>query len=224
MIPVFIGYDTRESIAFHVCAQSIIEKASRPISIIPLALNMLNSYNEHHKDGSNSFIYSRFLVPHLQNYQGWAIYIDGDMIIRDDIAKLFSLRNNNYALMVAKHDYETKFVDKYLGSKNENYPRKNWSSVMLWNCGHDSNKTLTPDYIETATGSMLHRFSHLKDESIGEIPKLWNWLAEEYEENNLAQLIHYTLGAPCFNDYKDCSMSGLWWDTYNRTIKPMRSS
>ena len=153
MIPVFIGYDPREAIAFHVCANSIIRHASQPVQIIPLALNLFKDYNETHTDGSNQFIYSRFLVPHLMSYKGWAIFIDGDMIVRDDITKLWDLRNNHMDVMVVKHDYKTKMTEKYLGSKNENYPRKNWSSVILWNCSNQPNHKLTPEFIESSTGA-----------------------------------------------------------------------
>ena len=115
MIPVFIGYDPREAIAFHVCANSIIRQASQPVAIIPLALNLLQDYTETHTDGSNQFIYSRFLVPHLQRFSGQAIFIDGDMIVRGDIAELWNLRDLTKDVQVVKHDYKTKMTEKYLG-------------------------------------------------------------------------------------------------------------
>ena len=120
IIPVFVGYDPREAIAYHVCANSIIRHASQPVSIIPLALNLFRDYTETHTDGSNQFIYSRFLVPHLMNYTGHAIFIDGDMILRGDIAELWNLRNTAQDVQVVKHDYQTRMSEKYLGSKNEN--------------------------------------------------------------------------------------------------------
>jgi lipopolysaccharide biosynthesis glycosyltransferase len=203
MIPIFIGYDPREAIAFHVCSNSIIRQSSEPVSLNPLALNILKGYEEKHTDGSNHFIYSRFLVPHLMNYQGWAIFIDGDMILRDDIAKLWELRDESKAVMVVKHDYQTKMTEKYLGSKNENYPCKNWSSVILWNCGHPANKTITPKFIQTATGAQVHRFTWLTENLVGELPKEWNWLDIEYDHNPDAKLIHYTLGTPCFHEFAD---------------------
>ena len=126
MIPIFIGYDPREAIAYHVCTNSIIRRSSQPVALNPLALNALKGYDEKHTDGSNHFIYSRFLVPHLMNYKGWAIFIDGDMIVRDDINELWEMRDDTKAVMVVKHDYQTKMAEKYLGAKNENYPRKNW--------------------------------------------------------------------------------------------------
>lgn len=220
MINIAIGFDEREGIAYHVCSQSIIKRASEPVSITPLALNTMREYHESHKDGSNAFIYSRFLTPYLMNYQGWCIFLDGDMVLDDDIAKLWAMRDDRYAVMVVKHEYKTKAHEKYLGNVNEDYPRKNWSSVILWNCGHPANRCLTPAYIETATGAQLHRFEHLPDDLIGELPVYWNWLAEEYPANNLASLVHYTLGTPCFPAYAHCSMSYLWWREYNEAVAP----
>ena len=209
-IPIFIGYDAREPVAYHTCVNSIIRYSTNPISINPLSLNLLKGYNETHTDGSNQFIYSRFLLPHLMDYNGWAIFIDGDMIIRDDITKLYNLQNNDYAVMVVKHDYKTKSNTKYLGSKNEDYPRKNWSSVVLWNCGHIKNKILTPELIQKANGSYLHRFSWLTDNDIGSLPIEWNWLPDEYGENNNAKLLHYTLGTPCFNEFNNTTQANHW--------------
>jgi len=174
MIPIFIGYDSREAIAYHVCSNSIIRKSSEPLAIHPLALPNLQDYRETHTDGSNQFIYSRFLVPHLMNYSGWAIFLDGDMLLRDDIAKLWALRDESKAVVVVKHDYQTRMNEKYLGARNESYPRKNLSSVVFWNCGHAANRSLTPAFIESATGAQLHRFTWLTDDQIGELPKVWN--------------------------------------------------
>jgi lipopolysaccharide biosynthesis glycosyltransferase len=209
MIPVFIGYDPREAIAFHTCVNSIIRHASQPVSIHPLALNVLKDYKETHTDGSNHFIYSRFLVPHLMNYQGWAIFIDGDMIVRSDIAELWKLRDNNKDVMVVKHDYKTRMPTKYLGSKNEDYPRKNWSSVILWNCVHHAK--LTPDFVQNSTGAQLHRFSWVEEKRIGELPKEWNWLDLEYDYNPDAKLVHYTLGTPCFHEFADQGSFAAEW-------------
>ena len=123
------------------------------------------------------------------------------MILRDDITKLWNLRDNSKAVMVVKHDYETKMTEKYLGSKNENYPRKNWSSVILWNCSHPANAEVTPEFIQNATGAAVHRFTWLTDNLIGELPKEWNWLDVEYDYNHNAKIIHYTLGTPCFHEF-----------------------
>lgn len=209
-IQVVIGFDQREAVAYHTFCQSILERASQPVSFTPLALNTLSSYVEQHTDGSNAFIYSRFLAPWLMDYRGWAIFADGDMICRDDIAKLWALRDDTKAVMVVQHDYKTKAHQKYLGNQNQDYPRKNWSSVILWNCAHPENRRLDPQYVMTHPGSHLHRFAWLDDALIGEIPKDWNWLTTEYPDNYDAKLLHYTLGTPCFADYTDSEMAELW--------------
>ena len=209
-IPIFVGYDPREAIAYHVCANSIIRQASQPVAIIPLALNLFTDYTETHTDGSNHFIYSRFLVPHLMDYTGHAIFIDGDMIVRGDIAELWNLRRHDVDVQVVKHDYKTRMTEKYLGSRNEDYPRKNWSSVILWNCQNPANKRLTPEFVEKATGAELHRFSWIRDERIGELPIEWNWLPDEFGANPEAKLLHYTLGTPCFTEFHDTPQGDEW--------------
>lgn len=210
MVKVFIGYDPREAVAYHVCANSIIRHATAPISFTPLALNNLKNYRETHTDGSNQFIYSRFMVPYLQDYAGWAIFIDGDMLLRADIAELWALRDEAKALLCVKHDYKTKAVQKYLGAKNQDYPRKNWSSVVLWNCGHPANRAVTPEFVQNSTGAQLHRFAWLPDELIGEIPKVWNWLPDEFGTKPDAKLLHWTLGTPCFHEYAAAPMAEEW--------------
>jgi len=211
VITIFVGYDPDESVAFHVCVNSIIRHATQPINIVPLALNLLNDYTETHQDGSNAFTYLRFLVPHLMQYQGHAIYIDGDMVVRDDITKLDQLFSDVFAVQVVKHDYQTTQPIKYFGAKNENYPRKNWSSVILWNCEHDSNRLLTPEYVQQNTGAHLHRFTWLSDDKIGELPVEWNWLPDELGQNDRARLLHYTLGIPCLNKSKTGLHTVEWY-------------
>ena len=215
MITVFIGYDPAEAVAFHVCANSIIRQATQPVSIVPLALNLLNDYTETHTDGSNAFTYSRFLVPHLMEYQGHAIYLDGDMVLLDDIAKLDQLFLDATAVQVIQHDYVTKRSIKYFGAKNENYPRKNWSSVMLWNCAHPKNQQLTPGYVEQNTGAHLHRFAWLNDSDLGQLPVEWNWLPDELGENSQAKLLHYTLGTPCFKEFGSGPHADAWHREWN---------
>ena len=215
---LFIGFDQKESVAYHTFVQSIIDKSSIPLSITPLAENNLNMYDENHIDGTNKFTYSRFLVPFLMGFDGWAIFADGDMVCLDDIKNLLDLRDNKFALQVIKHDYKTKYKTKYFGQKNEDYPRKNWSSLILWNCSHKKNKILTPEFISDKDGSYLHRFKWLNDVEIGEIKKEWNWLAMEYPEKKDLKLIHYTLGTPCFKEFKNTSLSKDWHDSFKRLL------
>jgi hypothetical protein len=222
LIPIFVGFDQREAVAYHAFCQSVIATASQPVSFVPLSLKNLESiYEEEHLDGSNAFIYSRFLVPYLMGYKGWAIFADGDMICRTDIAELWGLRDQHCAVMVAKHDYKTKFSRKYLGAKNEDYPKKNWSSLILWNCGHPANLVLSPFTVAKQPGSYLHRFEWLNEFDVGEIPLEWNWLAMEYEDNDTADLVHYTIGTPCFSDYQNCDMSAYWWQNFNKLNEGM---
>ena len=216
IIKMVVGFDQRESVAYHTFVQSIIEKSSLPVSFIPLSINTLKGYEEKHDDRSNDFVYSRFLTPYLNNFEGWAIFADGDMICQTDIKELLDLKDSSKALQVVKHNYKTKAHQKYLGNINQDYPRKNWSSVILWNCAHPKHKILTPDFIANQTGKYLHRFSWLEDDEIGELPKEWNWLATEYPNNEQANIIHYTLGTPCFKDYRDSEMADIWLKKHNR--------
>ena len=210
IIDLAVGFDQREAVAYHTFVQSVIENASIPVRFMPLDIKSLKTYNETHTDGSNEFIYTRFLVPYLMNFKGWAIYADGDMICVEDIKKLWDLRDKKYAVQVVQHDYKTKVTKKYWGNKNENYPRKNWSSVIIWNCEHEKHKILSPKFIQNQTGSFLHRFNWLNDDEIGNIDKKWNWLAMEYEEEKDINLIHYTIGTPCFKEYSNGPFSSYW--------------
>jgi lipopolysaccharide biosynthesis glycosyltransferase len=209
-IPVFVGYDSREAVAYHTCVNSIIRNSSQPVAIVPVALNLFGDYSETHTDGSNHFIYTRFLVPYLCDFTGHAIFIDGDMIVRGDIAELWALRSTYHDVQVVKHDYKTRMPVKYLGAKNEDYPRKNWSSVILWNCNSFPNRKLTPEFVQRSTGAELHRFTWLDDERIGQLPPEWNWLPDEYGANPNAKLLHYTLGTPCFHEFACTPMADEW--------------
>lgn len=215
-IKIVVGFDQREAIAYHTFSQSVLEKSSLPVLFLPLSMNTLKGYKETHNDKSNDFVYSRFLTPYLHNFEGWAIFADGDMVCQSDIKELWDLRDETKALQVVMHDYKTKFNQKYLGNTNENYPRKNWSSLILWNCSHPKHKVLTPDFISSQTGKYLHRFSWLDDEDIGELPIDWNWLAIEYPNNPKAKIIHYTLGTPCFKDYRNSEMAVTWHEVQQK--------
>ncbi len=209
-LDIFCGYDPREAIAFHTCVNSIIRHASKPVTIHPLALNTIEGYTESHTDGSNQFIYSRFLVPWMMGWAGRALFIDGDMVVTDDIYKMVEGLPLYPAVHVVKHDYTPKDATKYLGSKQEAYPRKNWSSVMVWNCGHFAHRKLTPEFIQEASGEYLHRFQWLEDDQIGDLPAEWNWLPDEYGENKDAKLLHWTCGTPCFIGYADSPQASIW--------------
>lgn len=218
-LTLVVGFDQREAVAYHTFCQSVLEKSSIPVQFIPLAANSLYFYNENHKDGSNNFIYSRFLTCYLCDFKGFAVYADGDMICNADISELADLFDPTKAVQLVKHDYTTKRSIKYFGNKNNNYPRKNWSSLVIFNCQHPSNRVLTPDFIESHDGAFLHRFQWLKDDEIGELDLTWNYLAIEYKQSNNEKLIHYTLGTPCLEDFRQTEMADLWWETYQRAIE-----
>lgn len=206
---VFIGYDPREAAAYHTCVQSIIETCSEPsrLQFTPLT--------GERRDGSNDFIYARFLVPYLCGFAGSAVFLDGDMVVRTDVAELFSFPLAYCAARVVKHDYKTKYPVKYLGNKNEDYPKKNWSSVILWNCGYFRNDILHPQFVSDQTGSFLHRFSWLKPEEVGELPAEWNRLVLEQDVKPEDKLLHYTIGIPPFG-YPDAE-----WEAVN--MRAMRA-
>ena len=224
VIRIFVGWDPNEPVAYHVCCESIIRHTSRPVQITPLALNTVKSlYVETHTDGSNQFVYSRFLVPWLCSWQGHAIFLDGDMLLRGDIAELWDLKRYDVGAQVVQHDYKTKYPRKYMGAKNENYPAKNWSSVILWNCGYSPNRVLTPQYVGEATGETLHRFQWLQPEKVGALPAEFNHLTMEYAPNPSAKIAHYTVGTPCFEGYEAQEHAQEWFDTLNGMLAPLRS-
>jgi lipopolysaccharide biosynthesis glycosyltransferase len=211
MIRVFIGFDEKETVAFHVLSHSIHAHASEPVTIAPLALSQLKKvfHRDRNPLQSTDFSFSRFLVPYLCNYEGWGIFFDCDMLFRDDIAKLWKLRDDRYAVMVVKHDYVPKEETKFLGAVQTKYQKKNWSSVMLFN--NAKCRALTPDYVNTATGLELHQFKWLGDDNlIGELPARWNHLVGEYDHSNEAANVHYTIGGPYFTEYGNCDYADEW--------------
>ncbi|KAA3507390.1 glycosyltransferase [Agrobacterium rosae] len=216
---IFIGFDSKEVVAYHVFCQSIQEKSSIPVEFIPIALNNLEGIFTRERNAlqSTEFSFSRFLVPYLSNFEGWAIFADCDMLMRTDIAKLWELRDDKYAAMCVKHDYVPKVETKFLGQTQTKYEKKNWSSFILFN--NAKCKTLTKDYVNTATGLELHQFKWLESEElIGEIPKTWNWLVNEYEHNEQADNVHFTDGGPYFDEYKNDDYAEEWFATRERVL------
>jgi hypothetical protein len=224
VLKIFIGYDETQPAAFHVCAESLITNSSRPLSITPLHRPQLHALSSPHAEGyppSNTFNLTRFLVPHLCDFQGLALYIDGDMVVDADIAELFGLfefrslsrRENGsapYALGVVQHDYRTNGATKFKGQVNRDYPRKNWSSVMLFDASHVANGLLRPQFVASKSAEYLHRLEWLDDSDIMELPKEWNVLADEPNQSPAPKLIHYTLGTPCFPEYAGCQYARIW--------------
>jgi hypothetical protein len=210
-IRVFIGFDAREEVAFHVLQRSLHERASAPVSVTPIRTSQLAGVYARNRDPlqSTDFSFSRFLTPWLCGYQGWAVYLDCDMIALGDIAELWSLRNDRFAVQVVKHDYEPKGDTKFLGSVQTRYPMKNWSSVMLFNC--PACTALTPALVNGATGLELHQFKWLDPDRIGELPAHWNHLVGEYEPSSSARLAHFTRGGPYFDEYAGIEYAPEWF-------------
>ena len=218
MINVFIGYDTKEKVAFNVLSYSILKNSTKPVSITPIYLENIKDdfIRERNNLSSTEFSFSRFIVPHLMNYQGWALFMDCDMLMTADINELWRLRDDRYAVQVCKHDYEPKSSEKFLGQVQTKYEKKNWSSFMLLNCKKCT--TLTPDYIMKASGLELHQFKWLESEDlIGDLPLEWNWLAGEYEDKLDIKCVHYTEGGPWFTEYVNCNYSEEWRMYFNET-------
>lgn len=185
MLRVFIGYDERQPISYNVLAQSIIENSSVPVQITPIRIHTIPLK----RTGLTPFTFSRFMVPYMCGYKGWALFLDLDMIVLDDIAKLFEYRDNKYKVMVVKN------------------PKKfEWASLMLFNCYKCEN--LTPDYIEKS--NYLHSIGWAEDSEIGEIPREWNHLVGYDHEREDAKLVHYTQGVPAFPETVEEEYSKEW--------------
>src|SRR3990167_2375239 len=215
MLRCFIGYDPAETVAYHVLAHSILRHASVPVSVTPLKLSQLPLTRARTPTQSTEFAFSRFLVPWLCNYEGEAIFLDCDMLCRDDIAKMRPDRAA--AVSVVKHDYEPKEGRKFLNNLQTAYPKKNWSSVMLFQ--NALCKELTPQTVNIQSGLYLHQFKWLPNEaSIGSIPSGWNHLVGEYATNPDAKIAHLTLGTPCFAQYADCEFAQEWRDEQDRML------
>lgn len=212
MIRVFVGYDEREDAAFSVLSHSIHRLASEPVAITPVMLSQLRGVYRRDVNPLQStyFSFSRFLTPWLCDYQGWAIFMDNDMLMRDDIARLWRLRDERYAVQVVKHHHVPKEEVKFLGMTQTKYEKKNWSSVMLLNCTRCT--ALTPEYVNSASGLELHQFKWLEgDHLIGAIPPEWNHLVGFDRPRADAKLVHYTIGGPYFDEYRGCEHSDAWF-------------
>lgn len=211
MIRVFIGFDPRETVAFNVLAHSIFRRSSLPVSIMPIALHMLKQIytRERHPLQSTDFSFTRFLTPYLSDYSGWSVFMDCDMLVLDDIANLWALRDERYAVQVVKHVHVPKEQSKFLNQPQSAYDKKNWSSVMLMN--NSKCRTLTPEYVNNATGLELHQFKWLDgDHLIGDIPQRWNHLVGYHPKQQDVSLVHYTLGGPYFPEYGNCDYADEW--------------
>jgi hypothetical protein len=212
MLNVHIGYDRQEPVAYHVLAHSILRRSSIPLSIAPLKRELLGKLYTRARGPTESteFSLTRFLVPALSGYRGWSVFMDCDMLCKMDFAVVAREieRQRDKAVLVCKHDYTPGSKRKFLNHIQTVYPRKNWSSVMVFNNARC--KALSVEYVNTATGLDLHRFKWVRDALIGELPIEWNWLVGEYKHNPRAKIVHYTLGGPWFREYRDCHYAEEW--------------
>jgi lipopolysaccharide biosynthesis glycosyltransferase len=226
---IFIGWDSREDIAYQVCRQSILDTASVPVEIIPLKQRELRKQGLYSRPtdvlASTEFTFTRFLLPEICEFEGWALFIDCDVILKTDIKELFDQVDDQYAIMCAHHDYTPKEGTKMDGKQQHQYPRKNWSSMMLINCGHPSNRVVTKEFVSdpSKTGAFLHRFSWLADNKVGEISHEWNWLVGWYNEpeDGSPKLIHYTEGGPWFKEYEDCEYANEYYKVERRYLQSL---
>src|SRR5210317_138546 len=215
-VTVYIGWDSRESIAAEVCKYSILKHATIPVDVVFLKQYELKMRGWYSRDvdklASTEFTFTRFLIPELTNFKGWALFMDCDMILTTDIKELFDQADPKYAVMCVQHDYTPKEGTKMDGQKQTIYPRKNWSSMVVFNCGHPSNAVLTQQLVNDpeVNGAYLHRFSWLKDEEIGKLDHTWNYLVGVYNDIDIPKLIHYTEGGPWFENYRYCEFHNLW--------------
>ena len=194
MIPIFIGFDKRERAATNVLIDSLNNLSSTPLSITLLQTQQLINQGLYKRtrdpNQSTDFSFTRFLVPYLMEFKGWAIFMDCDMLCEDDITDLWKCREERFSVMCVKHEHKPKEKFKFLGEKQTSYPKKNWSSMMLLNC--EKCKELTVEYVNSASGLDLHRFNWLEsDEKIGEIDSKWNYLVDVQESNKIMDKINF---------------------------------
>lgn len=210
-LTIGIGFDQREAVAYHTLAHSILSRASIPVKIVPLKRSMLKRWHSRPMDPrqSNEFTYTRYLLPFLCDYEGVSLFMDCDMLVRCDIAQILDHWDPLYAVHVVKHDYTPKDRTKYLGNAQHIYPRKNWSSLILFN--NRLCQKLTPKFVDTATPEELHRFMWTEDQRIKDLPVEWNHLVSEYAPNPDAKVVHWTVGGPWFHEYKSSEFADEWF-------------
>ncbi len=214
--PIFVGWDSSEDIAYQVCRHSIAARASVPVRVMPIKQDELRDRGLYTRErdplASTEFTYTRFLVPHLAGYDGWALFCDCDFLWLADIERLIDLIDDRYAVMCVHHDHRPPESWKMDGRQQTLYPRKNWSSMVLYNCGHPANAALTPALINRQTGAYLHRFQWLDDAMIGAVAETWNWLEGwcQRPADGAPNAVHFTRGGPWFDDWQDVEYAELW--------------
>lgn len=215
---VYVGWDSREDIAWQVCRQSLLRNVSHPVQIRPLRQNALRAAGLYSRLNdplsATEFTFTRFLVPYLAGYQGWALFCDCDFLWFGDVTDLFGLADDRFAVMCVHHDHRPLETVKMDGAKQVHYPRKNWSSMVLYNCGHPANRVLTPYVVNRESGAFLHRFQWLEEKLIGALPETWNWLEgwNKKPVNGRPEVVHYTRGGPWFPNWQNVDYAAEWMD------------
>jgi len=214
-LKVFLGWDPRENDAYEVARASILEYAPE-VQVTPIVrseLEDLGLYDRHHDTrGASEFTITRFFVPYLSKYKGLSLFMDCDILCTTDIREILKEVDPKDAVSCVKHDYIPKTAVKMDGQTQHNYPRKNWSSVMVFN--NAKCKMLTPDIVNSATPKYLHRMYWAS--SIGKLSHTWNYLAGYYDDIELPNIIHYTDGGPWFKGYEDCEFASEWINFYEK--------
>jgi lipopolysaccharide biosynthesis glycosyltransferase len=213
---IYVGYDSREDVAWQVCRHSIERHASKPIPTHPLKQTTLRELGLYTRDAdkgaSTEFSLTRFLTPYLAATEGWSIFVDCDFLFTADVNKVFEGLDKSKAVYVVQHDYTPANAVKMDGKAQAIYPRKNWSSFIIFNGANEYVKALTPDVVNAAAPAHLHRFSWLPDDSlIGSLPLEWNFLEGEYPKaEKTPSAIHYTNGGPWFDNCQGVDYADLW--------------
>lgn len=233
VLDVYIGFDSREPEPYRVCAQSVVRRSKECVVTHPLRLNDLRRERKFFRTTepgnddkavidsfdrrplSTEFAFSRFLVPHLHD-DGWALFCDPDILFLEDVAEVFALADPQYAVMCVKHDHAPPETKKMDGVPQTRYPRKNWSSFVLWNCSHPAHNILKAGAPNVWTGRQLHTFSWLTDEQIGSLPPEWNWIEGSSDPGLLPKAVHYTAGGPWFPECRGVKYADLWNYENNR--------
>jgi lipopolysaccharide biosynthesis glycosyltransferase len=214
-LKVYVGYDSREDIAWQVCRFSLLRHATSNVEIYPLKqpnLRALGLYTRAPDKASTEFSLTRFLTPYLAAHDGWTIFVDCDFLFTADIATVLKERDRSKAVYVVKHDYVPANAVKMDGRAQTSYPRKNWSSFMLFNNAHPAVNKLTPDVVNRESPAFLQRFNWVgSDDLIGELPVTWNFLEGEYPRpERTPHAIHFTNGGPWFPNKQDVDYADLW--------------
>jgi len=218
LLHIFIGYDDREKDAYDVCVDSLRAHSRSPIQIHKLdqdALRRQGAYiRPKDEPASTQFAFTRFLVPHLMGFKGRALFVDCDFLFTQDVTDLFHSAPWAAAVSVVKHDYTPKAKWKMEGQPQVAYPRKNWSSLMLFRCGSVAARKLDVPYVNSAPAPDLHRLAWAHDSEIGALPDEWNWLEGEYQwERDVPPAgIHFTNGGPWHTDPRAIRFGNLWTD------------